>query len=277
VSSISDSAARPSTTVKSAERLLDVLELLAGHTRPVPTMTIARECGIPKSSTHQLLNVMRARNFAIYYEQERAWGLGVASFEIGSAYLRSEPLQRLGRPILTDLTRRTGDTSHLAMLHGTEVLYIDKEEASGLAPKLVTEVGVRLPAHLTAVGRAILADLTEHQVRALYAQQPLVQRTGRGPCDLETLLVDLAEIRERGYSHEDQMVTPGIACVAASVFSHERVPVAALGVTYVSAQRPEPDVALLAQLVRELAERLSTNLGYRPSAAGRGITRYRHG
>lgn len=89
------------SSVKSAERLLDVLELLARHTRPVPTMTIARECAIPKSSAHHLLNVMRARNFVTYYEAERAWGLGISVFEIGSAYLRTEPLQRLGRPVLS--------------------------------------------------------------------------------------------------------------------------------------------------------------------------------
>src|SRR5436305_9067674 len=187
------------SSVKSAARLLDVLELLATHTRPVPTMTIARECSIPKSSAHHLLNVMRARNFVTYYEAERAWGLGVSVFEIGSAYLRSEPLQRLGRHILEELTQRTGETSHLAMLHGTEVLYIDKEQPSGFAPKLVTEIGVRLPAHLTAVGRAILAELAEPQVRALYAQQPLVQRTGQGPTSIAALLRDLEEIRRRGY------------------------------------------------------------------------------
>jgi DNA-binding IclR family transcriptional regulator len=249
-------------TVKSAERVLEVLKLLAQHTRPVPTMTIARECAIPKSSAHQLLNVMRARNFVTYYESERAWGLGVASFEIGAAYLRSGPLQRLGRPILSKLTQQTGDASHLAILHGTEVLYIDKEEASGPAPKLVTEVGVRLPAHLTAVGRAILAELAEAQVRALYAHRPLVRRTGRGPASVGELLRQLAEIRGRGFSHEDQMVTPGIACVAAPVFSHEGVPAAAVGVTYVSAQRDASDLDELVAAVQTMAARLSINLGY---------------
>jgi DNA-binding IclR family transcriptional regulator len=252
--------------VKSAERVLQVLTLLAQRTRPVPTMTIARECGIPKSSAHQLLNVMRARHFVTYYDAEHAWGLGVASFEIGSAYLRSGPLQRLGRPVLSVLTERTGDTSHLAILHGSEVLYLDKEEASGPAPKLVTEVGVRLPAHLTAVGRAILAELTESQVRALYANQPLVHRTRRGPKNLGELLEQLAEIRTRGFSHEDQMVTPGIGCVAAAVFSHEKVPVAAVGVTYVAAQRDANGISDVAATVQQMASRLSTNFGYRAPA-----------
>jgi DNA-binding IclR family transcriptional regulator len=250
------------STIKSAERLLDVLELLARHTRPVPTMTIARECSIPKSSAHHLLNVMRSRNFVTYYEAEHAWGLGVAVFEIGSAYLRSEPLQRLGRHILIELTQRTGETSHLAMLHGAEVLYIDKEQPSGSAPKLVTEIGVRLPAHLTAVGRAMLAELAEAQVRALYANRPLVQRTGQGPTSIDALLRDLEEVRRRGYSFDNEMVTPGISCVACPVFSHEAVPVAALGVTYVAAQRAADDVELAAELVREMSARLSASLGY---------------
>lgn len=251
-----------SSKVRSAERLLDVLGLLARHTRPVPTMTIARECDIPKSSAHHLLNVMRARNFVTYYEVERAWGLGVSVFEIGSAYLRSGPLQRMGRHLLIELTQRTGETSHLAMLHGTEVLYVDKEQPGGSAPKLVTEVGVRLPAHLTAVGRAILAEQPEAQIRALYADHPLVVRTGQGPSSVEELLSELHAIRGRGFALDDQLVTPGICCVAAPVFSHEGISTAAIGVTYVAAQRADIDEVIAR--VRDASARLSHNLGYTP-------------
>lgn len=259
-----------SSTVKSAERLLDVLELLARHTRPVPTMAIARECGIPKSSAHHLLNVMRERNFVTYYEVEHAWGLGVSIFEIGSAYPRSGPMQRLARHLLEELTERTRETAHLAMLHGTEVLYIDKEQPSGSVAKLVTEVGVRLPAHLTAVGRAILAELPEAQVRALYADTPLVLRTDRGPSSIEELLGDLQDVRRAGYALDNEMVTPGISCVAASVFSHEGVPAAAVGVTFVTAQRSAEGVELAADLVRDSAARLSASLGYSPAAVELG-------
>ena len=255
------------SSVKSAERLLAVLELLARHTRPVPTMTIARECAIPKSSAHHLLNVMRARNFVTYYESERAWGLGVAVFEIGSAYLRSGPLQRLGRHLLAELTTRIGDTSHLAILHGTEVFYIDKEQPAGSVAKLVTEIGVRLPAHLTAVGRAILAALPAAQIRALYANQPLVLRTGHGPTSIDALLRDLDEVRRDGVAFDEGMVTPGISCLACPVFSYEGVPAAAIGVTYVTAQRTPDDVRLAADLVREYSARLSASLGYRPDSA----------
>jgi DNA-binding IclR family transcriptional regulator len=255
-----------SSSVKSAERLLAVLELLSRHARPVPTMTIARECDIPKSSTHHLLNVLRDRHFVTYYEAERAWGLGVAVFEIGSAYLRSAPLQRLGRPLLVELTQRTGETAHLAILHGAEVLYIDKEQPESMPVRLVTEVGVRLPAHLTAVGRAILAHLPQTRLALLFSHEPMVRRTGRGPSGLEGLLADLAEVRASGYAVDDEMVTPGISCVAAPVFSHEGAPLAAIGVTFVSAQRRPADVEAAIALVRRSAERLSTALGHTAAA-----------
>jgi DNA-binding IclR family transcriptional regulator len=255
------------STVKSAERLLDVLELLSRTSRPLPTMTIARECSIPKSSAHHLLNVMRDRRFVTYYETERAWGLGVAAFEIGSAYLRFGPLARIGRELLTELTERTGETSHLATLHGTDVLYIDKQQPVGEAAQLVTEIGVRLPAHLTAVGRSMLAELPEAQVRALYRGRSLPHRTGTGPASVDDLLAHLVEVRRAGYARDDQMVTPGISCVGAAVFSHEGAPAAAIGVTFVAAQRSEDQVRSIGDLVRETSRRLSRELGYAPEAA----------
>lgn len=68
-----------SSRVKSAERALDVLELLAGALRPLPSMVVARRCGMPKSSTHHLLNVLRDRGWATYDAEHRGWLLGPAA------------------------------------------------------------------------------------------------------------------------------------------------------------------------------------------------------
>jgi DNA-binding IclR family transcriptional regulator len=250
---------------------LDVLELLAREPRPVPTMTIARECGIPKSSAHQLLNVMRARGCVTYHERERTWGLGVAMFRIGASYLRSGPLQRLGRQLLEELTERTGETSHLAVLRGTDVLYVDKEQPVGDGTSLVTEVGVRLPAHLTAVGRAILAELPPAQLASLYGDGPLARRTARGPRTLRALRRELREVSMRGYALDREMVTPGISCLAAPVFDHEGVPVAAIGVTFLSAQRSGAQIESAARVTCEVASRLSAALGHAPVPALEGV------
>jgi DNA-binding IclR family transcriptional regulator len=252
-----------SSTIKSAERTLDVLQLLSSSLRPVPTMVVVRECGIPKSSAHHLLNVMRGRGWVTYYEEDRAWGLGAAAFETGSAYLRSQPLQRLGRPVLRALTVGTGLTSHLAVLHGADVLYLDKELVAGSALRLVTEVGVRLPAHLTAVGRAILAWLSPAQVRALYPRPVLLRRTEAGPLTIARLLDDLAEVRERGYALEVGLTTPGIGCVAAAALSHEGYPIAAVGLTFDARRHQGAARDELTEVVRAAAERLAVAMGVR--------------
>lgn len=258
-----------SSNVKSATRVFDILEVLAAHAQPMATMAIARECGIPKSSAHHLLNVMLERNYVTYYEHERAWGLGVSIFEVGSAYLRRTPLQRLGRPILESVCADTGETCHLAILHGADVLYLDKEEPAGNGPNLVTDIGVRLPAHLTAVGWAILSELPEAQVKAAIGGGPMVTRTGTGPDRIDALLKGLATVRAKGFAFDDQMVTPGICYLAAPVFSHSDQPVAAIGVSYLAAKSDDATVGRLAEIVCTAATRFSSSLGWRgPAAVG---------
>jgi DNA-binding IclR family transcriptional regulator len=252
--------------VKSAERTMDVLSLLSSRVRPVPTMTIARSCGMPKSSTHHLLNVMLERGWVTYYEADRAWGLGPVAFETGSAYLRGEPLQRLARPILQRLTAATARTSHLAILHGSDVLYLDKEIHCQIGKRFITEVGVRLPAHLTSVGRAMLAALPPAQVRALYVQPLLVRRTQLGPVTVGTLLDELREVRERGYAFELGLTSPEIGCVGAVAMSHERVPAAAIGITFLKSNYSDATGQQLVSEVTAAAQQLSEAVGVRHRA-----------
>ena len=122
-------------------------------------------------------------------------------------------MQRISRRTLADLVDRTGQTAHLAVLHGRDVLYVVEERAPG-RPPLVTDVGVRLPAHLTASGRAILSALPAAQVRALYPDSgAFVDRHGTGPRTLSALRSVLSETRRRGYATEEGEVTPGLASV----------------------------------------------------------------
>jgi DNA-binding IclR family transcriptional regulator len=123
-------------------------------------------------------------------------------------------------------------------------------------PPLVTEVGVRLPAHLTASGRAILAALPTAQVRALYPdREAFVQRHGSGPSSLSALRAILAETRQRGLATEHGEITPGFASVAAAVLDHNDMPLAGVAVTF--AAESEADVNRIADAVRTTAAALS--------------------
>ena len=218
--------------VPAATRALRVLRFLAGQPDPVPLDRIMRACELPRSTTYHLLNAMIEEGFVVHLPDEHRYGLGVAAFEVGSGYARQEPLQRLARRPLASLVDRVGHSAHLAVLHGREVLYVLEDRASG-RPPLVTAVGVRLPAHLTASGRAILARLPASQVRALYSTAgDFVDRTGLGPRTLSALRTVLSDTRQRGYAIEDGEVTAGLASVAVAVLDHNQHPVAAVAVTY---------------------------------------------
>jgi DNA-binding IclR family transcriptional regulator len=216
----------------AAGQALTVLRLLARHTEPVPASAIARDLDLPRSSVYHLLSVLCDQGFVVHLAEERRYGLGVAAFELGSAYTRQAPLQRLARQLLVRLVDETRHNAHLAVLHGRDVLYVIEERAPG-RPPLVTDVGVRLPSQLTASGLAMLASLPPQQVRALFpSRDAFVQRHGIGPTTLPGLRSELARVRRDGFASEDGTVTPDFASVAAPVHDHTGHPVAGIAVTY---------------------------------------------
>jgi DNA-binding IclR family transcriptional regulator len=242
--------------VPAATRALRVLRFLASQPDPVPLERIMRACELPRSTAYHLLRAMVDEGFVVHLAEEHRFGLGVAAFEVGSGYSRQAPLQRIARRPLAALVDRAGQSAHLAVLHGRDVLYVLEERAPG-RPPLVTDVGVRLPAHLTASGRAILASLPAPQVRALYpAPTAFVDRHGTGPRTLSALRTVLSETRQRGYATEEGEVTPGLASVAAAVHDHNGHPVAGVAMTYA-----EGDAAALAREVRRTADGLTRRIG----------------
>lgn len=245
--------------VPAATRTLRVLRFLAAQPDPVPMESIARAVGLPRSTTYHLLRAMVDEGFVVHLPDERRYGVGVAAFEVGSGYVRQEPLRRVARRPLAALVDGVGHSAHLAVLHGRDVLYVLEERAPG-RPSLVTDVDVRLPAHLTASGRAILAALPAAQVRALYPDRgAFVDRTGAGPRSPTALRSLLTETRQRGHAAESGEVTLGLESVAAAVLDHNRHPVAAVALTYPMHDPADPTTAIAA--IRRVADTLSTRLG----------------
>ena len=146
----------------AATRALALLRELAAASGPLPAATLATRLGVPRSSTYHLLAAMAADGFVVHYPEEGRWGLGVAVFEVGAAYLRHEPLERLGRPLLTRLAHDAGAiapaVAHLGVLHGRETVYLLRE-ATTAPVTVVVDVGVRLPAASAENANAICAAI----------------------------------------------------------------------------------------------------------------------
>lgn len=248
--------------VPAAENTLRILKLLSSKRGPLAASTIATTLGLPRSSVYHLLNVMEQSGFVMHLPEEQRFGLGIAAFELSSAYSRQEPLSRLGRPLLESLVDQMGESAHLAVLHGRDVLYIVEERAKH-RPSLVTDVGVRLQSHLTATGRAILAALPKSQVRALYPNAEAFSSRTEMPDPIgkySTLSAHLDGVRERGYATEHGEITPGFGSVAAAVTDHRSWPVAAVAVTFLEDKVPAEQWPVIAKKVKKVASDLSARI-----------------
>lgn len=259
------------SSVPAVSQAIGLLRILATHAGPVPAAALARDLALPRSTVYHLLAVLETEGIVVHLPEARAYGLGLGAFELGSAYLRGDPLERLARPLLARLVEQTGCTAHLGVLHGRETLYLIKEQPRRPVT-LVTDVGVRLPAHLTAVGRAMLAALPRAQVRALYPNRDaFVDRTGRGPRTPIALRDVLALEAGRGWAEEDGEVSDGLASVAARVLDYGQRPIAAVGCTFsTTAVTAGDERVALAGLVSATAHRLSRRLAGRREPASPG-------
>ncbi|CAN5306487.1 IclR family transcriptional regulator [soil metagenome] len=251
--------------IPAARAALGVLRVLAARGGPLRATTLARELDVPRSSMYQLLTVLRDEGFVVHYAEDRTYGLSDLVAQLGSAASASERLGRLARPLLERLAASAPApvVAHLGVLGGSDVVYAGRVQGFR-APTTVSDVGVRLPAHLTATGRAMLAQLPRAQVRALYPTRDLLtHRNEVGPSTLGELDTLLTTTRERGWASEDGDVTAEYASVAAAALDRNGYPAAAIGVTFLRAAVDDDTRTALSAATVDAAAALTSRLNGR--------------
>lgn len=252
--------------IPAASRTLALLRAMAEIGQPTTASRLAQRLGIPRSSVYQLLEVLKEQGFAIHFEEEARWGLGVSAWELGSAYLRHEPLERLARPVIKKILQQASvigpAVGHLGVLQGADVLYLIEERPTK-SLSLVTDVGVRLPAHLTASGRAILGALPASQVEAIYSRsKQLVTRTSSGSKTYSELKLLLNRERPLGFATEVSEVSEGYSSVGAPVLNHLGYPLAGIAITFQTLIVSEQQLLELGETLKLFAAELSKKLGH---------------
>ncbi len=230
--------------VKSADRTLDVLEALAGGSSTLAGL--ARTLGIPKSSLHGLLRTLVERGWVQSVDGGVRFRLGVRALQVGAAFVDEDETVARTAPALDRLAAVTGETVQLARLDGDTVVYLAKRD-SPHPVRLISSIGARLPAHATALGKALLAARDDDAVRALL-RFPLPQLTANTLTTADALSTELARTRERGYAIDDGEAAEGLRCFAVTVPA-DGVPTDAISVSVpmfrLSADRQERIAAAL--------------------------------
>lgn len=250
--------------VKSARRVLDLLELLSHRRDGLTFPEIADWLRLPKSSLHSLLSTLAERDWIVLDEESRRYRTGVRTWEAGQGYLRGVNLARIADRHLEAARDALDETVQLAILDGIENVYIAKVEADRPL-RLVSDVGVRLAAHATGLGKVLLAGLPIDEMRARFADVHMERFTAQTVTTLAELECKLDEIRAVGFGYDDGEYTEGIFCVAFPVFDHSGDVAAAMSCSAPKARLAGRDLSVerMRQVLAHHAAALSTDLGWR--------------
>lgn len=248
-------------TVKSASRVLSVLELLTGEPAGLTFSEICKALTLPKSSAYLLLRTMTDRGHLSYEDERRRYRIGVRIWQAGCTYLDAIDLVKVAQPVLVETRDALKETVQLAILDGAENVYLAKEDGDQHVV-VQSRVGARLPAYATGLGKVLLSGLSDREVTAVFGRGRLVGFTPHTITDVRSLLEELAAVRTRGYAIDRGEYTDGVVCLAVPVRNHVGATIAALSVS-VPEQRSGGDFFERAKgALGAAGERLSLALGY---------------
>lgn len=222
----------PPRRVRSAERVAAVLDLLRRSAQPLRHADVARAIELPKSSTTNLLDTLV--DVGLVRLDDRGYSLGVKLIELGAAAAERLDLRDIARPTLRQLSELGIGTSNLAILQGHDVLYIEKVNNPNHVIQIATRVGGTVPAHVTALGKVLVAALPP-QERALWLHEhaftPVTEHTITTATGFQQAL-EFATAN--GYALDDEEQNLRTVCVAAAVRDHTSTVVAAISLTCLS-------------------------------------------
>ncbi|CAN5533672.1 IclR family transcriptional regulator [soil metagenome] len=200
--------------VKSADRALGILEALARHS-PLSLGELSTQLGIPKSSLHGIVRTMEQRGWVEADSGRSSYRLGLRCLVVGAGYVDGDLTVGRTAPLLDELAAATSETVHLGRLEGREVVYMAKRES--VHPlRMFSAVGRRLPAHATALGKAMLACRSDDAVASSFPPtlDPITPNTIRSRAEL---IARLAEVRETGIAVDNEEATVGLRCFAVAL------------------------------------------------------------
>jgi IclR family acetate operon transcriptional repressor len=204
---------RRSGGVQSLERAFGLLETMADHDGMMGLSQLAAESGLPLPTIHRLMRTLVELGY-LRQEPNRQYVLGPRLIRLGEA--SSSMLSIWARPHLSHLVDELGETANLAMLDGDQIVYV-AQAPSRHSMRMFTEVGRRVLPHCTAVGKALMADMSTSEVRDLLARTGMPRHTANTITDPDTFLAALAQAAELGYALDEGEQEVGVHCVAMTV------------------------------------------------------------
>lgn len=254
-------------TVPALVRGLQLLMEFNREDRELTGAELSRRLSLPRASVFRMLHTLEQTGFVERVGDGASYKLGLAVLRLGFEFLASMELTEHGRPVIEELRDRCGYSSHVVVRDAREVVFVAK--AAGRSALFHSiQVGARLPAHATVLGRLLLADLDMAALSQLYPETPLPAYTAKTPTTLAELKALIDEDKARGYAVSQGGFESGISTVAAPVFNDRHEVTAAVSITVPAQQVPANELDVLVQHVRQAAAQLTERISHLPPRDG---------
>src|SRR3989440_9284827 len=253
-------AAGTTGQVQSLTRGLSILEALSNAEAGLTLTDLAHRVLLPASSTHRLLSTLEKMRYVYQAGDLGLWYVGLQAFTVGSTFLANRDFVAQSHSYMRRLMEQSGETANLAILDGTEAVFIAQVQCHEMMRTLV-KLGSRVPLHASGVGKALFAALPDLQVDAILKVRGLPRITENTIVVPETMWAALRVIRQRGYSFDDEEHARSTRCVGAAVYDEHAEPLGAISIAGPSTRLADERIRQLGPIVAHIAEELTRHLG----------------
>ena len=257
---VGNTCTRKPYKVHSLERGLDLIEILADGLPEKSLTELSKRAGFNLSTTHRILTALKSRGYVEQNPRSSTYKLTFKFFEIGNVIVRHLNLREEAVPVLTELAEKTGDSAYLIILDKDGALCLERIDGHHYVKVLFLQVGVRMPLHIGAGPRVLLAHLPEEEIDRVIKSKGLPAWTERSITEPYLLRKDLKKIREQGYALSFEDVTEGAAALGSPVRNWNGEVIAAISIGGVSSHFTEDKLHPLIKIVKDAAHELSRRL-----------------
>lgn len=261
---MSDGKTQKNYSVPPVERALKLLRYIGDGNRARNLSAVSSELGINRTTLIRLIHTLMSQRMIEEIGDGAGYRLGAGLVSLGAQAIQGRDIVHVCRPILRDLCLDTGLSAHLGILDGREIIYLSRETPNSHLVSNVRE-GSRLLAHASSIGRAILAETPEEQIRRAYSESDVEQVTDKTPASLDEVLYQARADKAAGVAWSRGNFESGIGSCAAVIFDHAGEVAGGINVSGPEARfaDPEtPDGMRIKIAVREAAQKASSELGY---------------
>ncbi|WP_405240763.1 IclR family transcriptional regulator [Lentisalinibacter orientalis] len=243
---------------QSIERAFSILEHLANCQEEQASNDVATALQLPVSTAFRFLSILVSLGYIEKTSHDK-YRLGYRLYKLGTQASELTHLKRAAHQVLAELARRTRLTVHMGTLEGSQVVYHAKYESTH-SISIASAVGVRLDAHVSAIGKVLLSHLNNEDLEALYSKRPLMRHTEKSITSLRALRRELATIFDQKAAIDNEEIMPGLRCVAVPVYDHTGQLVTAISISGSTLHLTNKTIPKLRRSLDDAADAISRQL-----------------